>query len=158
MRTDPALRQRYPADQVHGGYTIPTLSGQPQNAPAVTQASGAMTRLLAGLFGGGSPDEANVQPGGRVAKGGPTAQAIINDFYVYHEGDLFNPGATNYVFEPPFELPLVTIWGKAFLRTPNTFSPRQPEQTASVPRVFTNGLGGVVAGQIVLQGLEQVSE
>lgn len=153
MRTDPSLRERYPSEQIHGGYTIPTLPGPPPRE--VSSSSGALTRIMAGLFGSGSPVEATVTPGGDTDPKGLGEQVAI---YHYHEGDLFTPGAMNYVFEPAFELPLVTIWGNAFMRTPNTFSVRQPPPPVAYPNVVTNGLGGVVAGQMILQGLEQVDE
>ena len=83
----------------------------------------------------------------------------VDSIYYHFEGDLFTPGAENYVFESRFErTALQTIWGNAFLRTPNTFSPVQPPQVFSPPHVVTSGIGGVVAGQMALQPLEFESE
>lgn len=106
--------------------------------------SGGNSRINAGVFGVGSPYS------------GSEAVAGAGDFdgiYSYHEGDLFTPGAQNWVFELNFELPLVTIWGKAFLRTPNTFNPLQNPQVYSQPNVMNNGIGGLQAGQIELEPL-----
>jgi hypothetical protein len=80
----------------------------------------------------------------------PNAVAGI---YSYHEGDLFTPGAGNFVFEPNFELPLQTIWGFGFIRNPNTFNPLQPPQVLSPPNVQANGIGGLQAGTIQLEPL-----
>lgn len=86
----------------------------------------------------------------------PQGQATARSIARFFEGDLFTPGAQNYVYEPVFErTPLQTIWGAGFLRTPNTFSPIQSPQVWSQPNVFTNGIGGLVAGQLVLQPLEE---
>lgn len=73
--------------------------------------------------------------------------------YSYHAGDIFLPGADRWVFEPNFELPLVTIWGNAFIRNPNTFSPIQPPQVWSHPNVMNNGIGGLQAGELSLEPL-----
>lgn len=63
--------------------------------------------------------------------------------YQYHEGDLFTPGAMNFVFETKFESnPVQTIWGFAFLRKPNTFAPRQPPPLIANHSVVQNGIGG----------------
>lgn len=106
--------------------------------------SGGNVRILAGEFGIGTPISADQMVGG-------TYDASI---YSYHEGDLFTPGTGNFVFEPNFELPLITIWGKAFLRTPNTFNPLQNPQIFSQPNVQPNGIGGLQAGTFELQPLE----
>jgi len=106
------------------------------------QVSGGNFRIRSGEFGTGSPAYA-FETDGRPS----------TSIYSYHEGDLFSPGAENWVFEPNFELPLITIWGKAFLRVPNTFNPLQSVQVMSNPNVFTNGLGGPIAGDVILTGL-----
>jgi hypothetical protein len=81
---------------------------------------------------------------------GLTADAIAR----YHEGDVFFPGAQNYVYEPTLERTAIQgMWGRAFLRTPNTFNPFQHPQVYSHPNVKTNGIGGLVAGQLVGQPL-----
>jgi hypothetical protein len=98
--------------------------------------------------------------GGEFGDGRPTAYAFmdVNPFnvahiYRYHEGDLFTPGAQNFVFEPNFELPLQTVWGFGFIRNPNTFKPLQPPQVWAHPTVTTDGLGGLQAGQFDMQPL-----
>jgi hypothetical protein len=108
------------------------------------QISGGMTRIRQGLFGTGAAQF----PGAEV-----TGQFEFEGLYNYHEGDLFSPGAGNWVFEPNFELPLVTIWGNAFLRKPNTFREYQPPQVWSNPTVVQNGIGGLQAGEYDLTGL-----
>lgn len=106
--------------------------------------TGALTRIMNGLFGTGAPMLPDVEnlPGG----------------YSYHEGDIFTPGAMNYVFEPNTELPLQTIWGFGFLVPSQNFNPLQPPQVYSPNTVVNNGIGGLVAGTIYGQPLsEQVS-
>lgn len=122
---------------------MPLLPSLRKRIPAQFVASGALVRIMTGVFGSGSPFAG-------VAQVDPNPSASI---YNYHEGDLFTPGSQNYVFESIFELPLVTLWGSAFLRTPNTFNPLQPPQLFAQPNVFTNGIGGLQAGDIELQGL-----
>jgi hypothetical protein len=117
----PALRQRFPAEQVAGGNIT----------------------IRNGAFGSGMPENP-------YAFVNPNAAAGI---YSYHEGDIFLPGAENFVFEPNFELPLVTIWGNAFLRTPNTFKPLQPPQIYANPTLVNNGIGGLQAGTVELEPL-----
>jgi hypothetical protein len=107
------------------------------------QVSGGMSRIRMGVFGTGSPAAAFETEGNSDSDG----------LYQYHEGNLFSPGAGNWVFEPNFELPLITIWGNAFLRVPNTFDPIQPPQIYAQPTVQNNGLGGLEAGQYQLTGL-----
>lgn len=106
-------------------------------------ASGAIIRIMTGLFGTGSPIAG-------LSEVDPRPSANI---YQYHEGDLFTPGAGNFVFESIFELPIQTIWGNAFLRKANTFNPIQPPQVYSHPNVVSNGIGGLQAGDIELQNL-----
>jgi hypothetical protein len=87
------------------------------------------------------------QPAGGVGRG-PAAVAR------YFEGDIFTNGALHMVYESAFErTPLQTIWGNAFLRTPNTFNPMHPP-IANYANVVTNGIGGWVTGQMALQPLE----
>jgi hypothetical protein len=106
------------------------------------QVSGANIRIAYGDFGVGYPLAlSQVHP------------AAIPALYAYHEGDLFTPGAGNFVFEPLFELPLQTVWGFGFLRTPNTFQPSQPPQVYSYPNVVSSGIGGLQAGGITFEPL-----
>lgn len=105
--------------------------------------SGANARIMAGEFGQGVQyDLYDVDP-----------RSSAPGIYFYHEGDLFTPGTGNYVFEPWFELPLVTIWGNAFLRRPNTFNPLQTAQVQVLPNIVNNGIGGLQAGQFELEPL-----
>jgi len=154
MRTDPALRNRYRAD----GITVNPAAGTLPNPklPADSRPRGGiiggMQRIAAGLFGVSTP---RAQLSSQVAQ---PKKAL----YHYHEGDLFTPGSQNYVFEPPFELPLNTVWGHAFLRAPNTFSVLQPAPVSYIPTgtyfAVPNGIGGLVAGQMALQPLESTGE
>jgi|SRR5271170_1440574 len=107
------------------------------------QISGGMSRIRMGAFGVGDPSTAFETLG----------QDESDGLYNYHEGDLFTPGAQNWVFEPNFELPMVTIWGQAFLSGVNTFPPFQPPQVWAQPNVFNNGVGGLQAGDMELQPL-----
>lgn len=129
----------------HGSVGVLPAKYKPQ--PVVK--SGAASRIFAGIFGVANNPAAN------LSAEVDTTNATL---YRYHEGDLFTPGAQNYVFEYPFEFPLQTIWGIGFLRTPNTFSPYQPMQKYSNPNVVINGVGGLQAGQIVHQPLESTGQ
>lgn len=111
--------------------------------------SGAMSRIFGGIFGQSNPPGANLS----AEVSNPSGY-----LYTYHEGDLFTPGAQNYVFEYPFEFPIQTIWGIGFLRKPNVFNPLQPRQVYSQPNVVTNGVGGLQAGQIAHQPLETTGQ
>ena len=106
------------------------------------QVTGANLRIAAGLFGAGGP---LIDPTYGVGAAG--------NLYAYHEGDIFTPGAMNWVFEPQFELPLYTIWGKAFCRVPNVFNPIQPQQAYMQPHALVNGMGGLQAGYMEFQPL-----
>lgn len=153
MRTDPLTRKRVGSQPViladlsaaHGAVGI-----QPaQNVPTTQTVTGANSRIFAGLFGTANPrtnSSAEVAVPGRKA------------LYHYHEGDLFTPGTENYVFDYPFEFPLQTIWGRAFMRKPNTFDPFQPPQVQSNANILINGIGGLVAGQFAMQPLETEGE
>ena len=149
MRTNPFTRNRVgsepviPADlsAAHGAVGV-----QPaRQVPTTNTQSGGMNRILAGLFGVSNP---RTNSSAQVAVPGKKA------LYHYHEGDLFTPGTENYVFDYPFEFPLQTIWGIAFLRRPNVFNPLQPNQVYSNPNVVINGIGGLIAGQLVTQPIE----
>lgn len=149
----PSLRKRVSSEPVvtadlsapHGSVGV-----QPANYPPERNVkSGALSRIMNGLFGtANSPSQTS------SAEVNPNANAL----YQYHEGDVFTPGTQNYVFEYPFEFPLQTIWGHGFLRTPNTFSPRQPSQVPSPANVMINGIGGLQAGQIATQPLETLGQ
>src|SRR5712671_1451705 len=108
--------------------------------------SNANIRIRMGEFGDGRPTAY------AWADVNPNASAGI---YNYHEGALFTPGSQNFVFEPNFELPLQTVWGRGFIRNPNTFKCTQPPQVWSHPHVVTNGIGGLQAGTMELQPLTE---
>lgn len=115
-------------------------------APQLPQgpASGGLSRILRGAFGVGNLPSANLSAEVAVPLTSP---------YRYYEADLFTPGTQNWAFEYPFEYPLQTLWGNAFLRTPNTFSVRQPKQSYQNPYITQVGIGGLVAGQLASQPL-----
>ena len=104
------------------------------------QVSGANIRIAMGEFGEGVPILMPVDP-------------RVSGLYFYHEGDLFSPGTGNWVFEPTTELPLVTVWGRGFLRKPNTFNPVQPPQVMARPTLRQSGIGGLQAGGVALEPL-----
>lgn len=110
--------------------------------------AGGLNQVKQGIFGTGSPASQLSSPseviGETRAEGG---------VYAFHEGDLFTPGAGNWVLEPSQETPLATVWGHGFLRVPNTFNPLQPPQLYANPNVATNGIGGSIAGQMIFQPL-----
>ncbi len=149
----PALRKRVASQPVvsadlsaaHGTTGVRLQPQLPQGKP-----SGGLSRIIAGLFGVQNSPAANLSS--EVAVPGKKG------FYHYHEGDLFTPGAENYVFEPTRELPLQTLWGDAFLRKPNTFAIVQPPQVYSNPTVTYAGIGGLIAGQMVFTPLDTEGE
>lgn len=143
-------RKRIVSERVAGGIgtqgaPVPVQAGDP---PVPTRAAGGLfAGIMQGIFGYGDPSSGkNIAPGGEPGPSG--------GLYHFHEGDLFNPGTGNYVLEPVFDNPLFTVWGKAFLRVPNTFNPVQPPQVWAAPTVKTSGLGGLQAGTMALQPLE----
>lgn len=111
--------------------------------PSQPVQSGAVVRIMTGDFGTGSPFAG-------VAQVNPLQSSAIA---MYHQGDVFLPGVQNFVYEPTQELPLITIWGRGFIRNPNTFNPIQPPQVFSQPTLSPNGIGGIVAGDMELQSL-----
>lgn len=144
----PSLRKRIPSENVvnpaSGTIDTPLPARVP---PQPTFQSGGFSRLMNGLFGTAQPPSSS-----------QSAQVMTpprKGFYHFHEGDQFTAGAPSFAFEYPNELPMLTIWGRAFLRKPNTFLPYQPPQVISEANVFTSGIGGLQAGQFVLQGLEE---
>lgn len=150
MRTFPALRQRTAGESVHLDTASGTIS-KPipnPNPPSKNVVTGAMARIAAGLFGYSNP-RANMDA--EVPSPGPKA------LYQFHEGDLFLPGAQNFVLDPFQELPMQTIWGHGFMRTPNVFNPEQPQPVAFIPPGTTYvriaGVGGLVSGQMATQPL-----
>lgn len=142
----PVLRARTPGTRVdpYGGVKpIPAVHPDPKTR--VSKISW-WQQIRSGLFGEGHAQIPQVID--------PTK----GDIYHYHQGDLFTPGAMNYVFDPPFDLPLQTIWGQGFLRQPNTFNPLQPPPFVQGPNIVVNGIGGLVAGQMAFQPLEVQEE
>lgn len=73
--------------------------------------------------------------------------------YNHHQGQVLSPGTQNFVFEPGFELPTFPIAsGVANLQQLRPLSPPQIYQARSIP---VAGIGGLTAGQMALQGLEE---
>lgn len=84
---------------------------------------------------------------------------VVKEIARYYEGGLFFPGTPAFVYEPVFErTALQAIWGQGFEYPANQFKVSQPPQVWSHPNVVTNGLGGLMAGQFALQGLEQIDD
>jgi hypothetical protein len=144
-----ATGKRIPSENVVSPNSGTIERPLPPSVPDQTDTqTGAISRLFAGLFGKPNPvsygQSAQVEPPPR--KG----------FYHYVEGDQFSAGSPSFIYEPTTELtPVYPFWGRAFLRTPNTFLPYQPAQIMSEQTVMLGGLGGLQAGQFVLQGLEE---
>lgn len=112
--------------------------------------SAGMSAILAGMFG-----SSQAQPNAQLSS--PTQ--VIGDtlkeggFYHLHETQIFTPGAMNWALDPFQETPVQPIWGNAFLRTPNTFSPYQRPQVIINQQVPVRGVGGLVAGQMINEPL-----
>jgi hypothetical protein len=151
VRTFPLLRKRTPQTQLDPAAAELRPRNLPVPATTPFSASGAMSLIKAGLFGVATP---TAQLSSQVSLFPGHGAGV----YAYHEGDLFTPGTQNYVFDYPWETPVATVWGHGFLRTPNTFNPLQPPQLYSHPRVYTNGIGGLIAGQMALQPLESTGD
>jgi hypothetical protein len=77
----------------------------------------------------------------------PLAQEAV----MYKVGDVFLPGAGNEAYETPWELPVQLIRGPG--RIAGALSVTQPPQVWFNAQVGLNGLGGLQAGQIILQPL-----
>jgi hypothetical protein len=142
------LRKRIPSEPVVSAASGTVETPLPASIPPQRDIqTGGFARLMNGLFGVAQPPSSSQSA--QVATPPPKG------FYHFHEGDQFTAGAPSFAFEYPNELPLLTIWGRSFLRKPNTFLPFQPPQVISEANVFTSGIGGLQAGQFVLQGLEE---
>jgi hypothetical protein len=145
----PSLRKRVAAQATITqtvGDVRPLPAKVPASATTQTQ-TGGISRIMRGLFG--LPSQLSAGASGQVAP------IVVRGLFEYHEGDQFQAGSPSFVYTTPFEDPVVTVWGQAFLRKPNTFMPYQPPQVQSDAHVTLAGLGGLQAGQFVTQGLEQ---
>jgi len=150
MSTYASHRKRVASEPVAGTFseasgTVAALAGP--KVEATNRQTGAISRIMAGLFGTGNPRDNSsdqvVVPKSRTG------------YYHFHEGDVFTPGTQNYVFEPATENPVQTIWGRGFLYPATPWPVEQEPQVMSYPTVQINGIGGVVAGQFVGQGTEE---
>lgn len=117
-------------------------------APAFN-VTGAFSRIVAGVFGKGSP------MGGQTGQEVAQTAAHRNGYYRFYEGDYWSPGTANWVLDPVYETPLQTVWGRAFLRVPNTFNPIQTPQVYAPPQAVMVGPGGQVPGQLFTQPLSE---
>jgi hypothetical protein len=133
-------------DPINAGLAAPLIPGtlifpeQPGAGGDYVPAGSAFTDILA----------QSQEAAGLYRQGLTTHNSVAH----YFEGDIFTNGAMHMVYESVFErTPLQTIWGNAFLRTPNTFNPIHPP-TDNHANVVTNGIGGWVTGQMALQPLE----
>ena len=161
MRTTPDQRKRYGSEPViladlsaaHDGVGV--LKAPAPNPTLKVSRAGALSRIMDGIFGIATPaSQLSSQVSGDKGEIGKWTQSL----YHFHEGDLFTPGTQNFVFDYPFEFPMMTIWGHGFLRQPNTFNPLQPQQLMSHANVVINGIGGLVAGQMAFQPLESTTD
>ncbi len=120
---------------------------RPRIQPQALQVSNGAAQILQGIFG----------------VGGPTAYAFadvslasnMSPVALYHEGDLFTPGAQNFVFESVFEFYPRDLKGNGFYRRANTFSPRQSAQAFTLANTVKSGLGGLQAGQFHMTQLSE---
>lgn len=126
----PSERKRYPTEIVVGG----------------------LSRIMAGVFGTGRPQAIGGSSSPQEVEGDTKHEGGL---YHMHEGETFLPGTGNWVLDPFSETPLNTVWGHGFLRVPNTFLPfaTSDSQIYSLPTVKQSGIGGLIAGQFVLQPL-----
>jgi hypothetical protein len=113
---------------------------------------GGLARIAAGVFGLGSPVSGQVmetpsQDG--VKPGGP---------YHYAQGALFTPQTGNWYLRPSYDGPIQPIWGHAFLRWPNLFTPIQKPQVYTAASTYLYGVGGQVAGQLINQPLSEIQQ
>ncbi len=114
--------------------------------------AGGLGSILRGMFGTVSVNK----PAEQLS----SPQQVIGDttreggFYHLHETQLITPGTMNWALDPFQETPIQPIWGNAFLRRPNTFSPRQRPQVIVNQGVPVRGIGGVIAGQIEHEPLQ----
>lgn len=114
--------------------------------------TGGISRILAGVFGAGGPtpyNQLDVDP-----------RSVAPMLYAYHEGDVFTPGAENFVFEPMQELPLKGWWGAGSDANQGTPYPvnawpvfASVAPNWSLPTVTRDGYGGLQAGAFVQQPL-----
>lgn len=124
-------------------FTFPSLRPRvAAHAPQNSQSAGAQQRINDGLFGMGVLTLPQVNN-----PGGP---------FLYHEGDLFTPGAENFVPEYGFELPVLPIWGHGMMAlNPQQFNPLHPGGGyVFAPATTPAGLGGQITGGIDFTGLE----
>lgn len=161
MRTNPQTRKRYPVGSfgtLSGGDilgpqgSVPPfgvrVTDKPGFTPPPTQVGGLL-RILQGVFGLGAPLSRSSDPAQVVnQKPGP--------LYHMHEGDIFEPGTGNWVLDPAFDGPLMTVWGNGD-SYPNVMHVTDTPVAIALPTYLTNGLGGPVAGQIALQPLVEES-
>jgi hypothetical protein len=149
----PSLRKRIPSTPVvvaaSGTLNRPLPASRP---PDRTRDTSTFSRLMQGFFGTPNPPSYGMSE--QVAVPGKGA------FWNFHEGDQFSAGAPSFVLEPTTELtPIYPFWGRSFLSHQATLlKPYQPPQVMSEATVMLAGLGGLQAGQFVLQGLEEPTE
>ncbi len=88
------------------------------------------------------------------------AQVIIHpanhQLYNYHLGPRFDPGAQAEVFNPLFQLPLVSFRGRG--RVAGEFRVEQRPQVWFKQQNGVVGVGGFQAGQVILQPLIDPSD
>ena len=109
--------------------------------------TGGISRVIAGAFGVGGPLPDAVDP---------RAAAPI---YAYHEGDVFYPGAGNFVFESLHELPVSQLEGGGGINMGTSYRMNAwPVYAGTPPLIMNNtvtkvGLGGLQAGAFIQQPL-----
>lgn len=116
---DPAAFSAYLQQEVTGGDLYGTLGEVTPSQPA-------------------SPDQATqFAPTGNAIP----VQVSPHDFYSFHLGDLFFPGAPAWVLDQKTETPLVCLWGNGLLLAPNrgfqAYPAIPPIYHPTLPRVAT---------------------
>jgi hypothetical protein len=110
----------------------------------IVVSTGGLARILQGVFGLGSPAAGLADQ--NVAQFAPRA---AQGYYQFYEGDIWTPGTGNWVMDPTHDGPLMTIWGRAFLRVPNGFNPLQTPQVYTQAASALYGVGGQISGQMI---------
>ena len=81
----------------------------------------------------------------------PRVAHPLAPLFTYQVGDTLLPGAANEAYQSPWENPIVSVRGRG--RFAGALSVVQPAQVWFSPQHGLNGLGGLQAGQLILQPL-----
>jgi hypothetical protein len=84
------------------------------------------------------------------------AHPLAHQFYNYHLGIRFDPGAMAEAFVPAFQLPVLSFRGRA--RLAGSLRVLQHPQVWFKQQRGVSGLGGIQAGQVLGQPLLDISQ